>query len=274
MLNINFKADLQVKAHYVIHKISAKAAASVATKVWKKKLVLIKPWLVLENIEVIRPLLMEMLIELGSLYGIEVTKNSAKLKVNYFILKQAPKFLVGGLITVTGVSEVTNATLAGLLTEKLGWEFVNELLAKTVTVPKDEASKKENFIEKTIMDKLGIDIPYEKRTKCHYVIHSAVSAVSGARMVTVPGLGKYSVDVIQVGMIVSLAKIFDIPMNRKLAEEYLLAVGNRKQWEVILKEVLSALPAGKITNATIDAILTERMGWQVAVEFNKKSKNN
>jgi len=240
----------------------------------EEKIGLIKPWLVLENIEVIRPLLMEMLIELGSLYGIEVTKNSAKLKVNYFILKQAPKFLVGGVITVTGVSEVTNATLAGLLTEKLGWEFVNELLAKTVTVPKDEASKKENFIEKTIMDKLGIDIPYEKRTKCHYVIHSAVSAVSGARMVTVPGLGKYSVDVIQVGMIVSLAKIFDIPMNRKLAEEYLLAVGNRKQWEVILKEVLSALPAGKITNATIDAILTERMGWQVAVEFNKKSKNN
>ena len=59
-------------------------------------------------------------------------------------------------------------------------------------------------------------------------------------------------------------------MNRKLAEEYLLAVGNKKKWEVILKEVLSALPAGKITNATIDAILTERMGWQVAVEFNRR----
>ena len=40
----------------------------------------------------------------------------------------------------------------------------------------------------------------------------------------------------------------------------------------ILKEILSTLPIGKITNATIDAILTERMGWQIAQEFYEKRR--
>ena len=121
------------------------------------------------------------------------------------------------------------------------------------------------------MSSLGIDIPYEKRIKCHYVIHGAVSAVSGARLVNVPFVGKYSVDAIQAGMIVSLAKIFDMPMNLALAQEYLEATSNKKKWEVIIKEALSTLPIGKVTNATIDAILTERMGWQIAMDFNERS---
>lgn len=271
MMNVNFDVERQVKTQYIIHKFSVKTTASIATKIWKKKLILIKPWLVLENIEEIKPLLIEMLVELGKVYDIKIVENRAKLKVNFFLLKQAPKFIVGGLVTIKGISEVTNATLAGMLTEKLGWEFVKELVAETIIISEGEASKKENAIEKTIMSSLGIDIPYEKRIKCHYVIHGAVSAVSGARLVNVPFVGKYSVDAIQAGMIVSLAKIFDMPMNLALAQEYLEATSNKKKWEVIIKEVLSTLPIGKVTNATIDAILTERMGWQIAMDFNERS---
>ena len=271
MMNVDFHVDKQVKCHYIIHKFSVKATASIATKIWKKKLILIKPWLVLENVDEIKPLLIEMLIELGKVYDIEILEKRAKLKVNFFLLKQAPKFIAGGLVTIKGISEVTNATLAGMLTEKLGWEFVKELVTETIIISEGEASKKENAIEKTIMSSLGIYIPYEKRIKCHYVIHGAVSAVSGARLVSVPFVGKYSIDAIQAGMIVSLAKIFDVPMNLALAQEYLEAASNKKKWEVIIKEILSTMPIGKITNTTVDVILTERMGWQVAVEFNNRN---
>ncbi|MBO5434441.1 hypothetical protein J6A31_01290 [bacterium] len=273
MLSVNFDVERQVKCHYVIHKFSAKAAASIAIKIWKKKLILIKPWIVLENVEGIKPLLIEMLIELGKVYGLDVSKNRAKAKVNFYLLKQAPKFIAGGLVTIMGISEVANSTLAGLLTERLGWEFVKELVVETVSDSENIVSKKENAIEKTIMNSLGIDIPYDKRIKCHYVIHGAVSAVSGTRLVAVPFAGKYSVEAIQVGMIVSLAKIFDVSMNLDLAQEYLAVTANKKKWEVIIKEALSTLPIGKVTNATIDAILTERMGWQVAQYFYDKSLN-
>ena len=273
MMNVNFDVERQVKTQYIIHKFSVKTTASIATKIWKKKLVLIKPWLVLENVEEIKPLLIEMLIELGAVYGIEVTENKAKLKVNFFLLKQAPKFIVGGFVTIKGISEVTNATLAGMLTEKLGWEFVKELVDEATTDSESQLHKKENDLEKTIMNSLGINIPYEKRIKCHYVIHSAMSAVSGTRLLSVPMAGKYSVEAIQAGMIVSLAKIFDVPMNLDLAQEYLTVTANKKKWEIIIKEALSTFPVGKVTNATIDAILTERMGWQIAQDFYNKSKS-
>ena len=41
-------------------------------------------------------------------------------------------------------------------------------------------------------------------------------------------------------------------------------------WLVKLKRMHSSFPVGKVTNATIDAILTERMGWQVAQDFHNK----
>ena len=273
MVNVNFDLERQVKTHYIIHKYSVKATANIATKIWKKKLILIKPWLVIENVEEIKPLLIEMLIELGKIYGVEVAENRAKLKVNFFLIKQAPKFIVGGLVTIKGISEVTNATLAGMIAEQLGWEYVKELVDEITVSSEREVSKKENAIEKNIMNSLGIYIPYEKRIKCHYVIHSAMSAVSGARLVSAPFAGKYSVDVIQAGMIVSLAKIFGVPMNLSLAQKYLTVTANKKKWEVIIKEALSTFPVGKVTNATIDAIITERMGWQCAQDFYNKSKS-
>ena len=79
MVNVNFDLERQVKTHYIIHKYSVKATANIATKIWKKKLILIKPWLVIENVEEIKPLLIEMLIELGQIYGVEVVENRAKL---------------------------------------------------------------------------------------------------------------------------------------------------------------------------------------------------
>ena len=269
---INFDLERQVKTHYIIHKFSVKASKSVAEKVWKKKLILINPKLVFDNIKVIKPVLVEMLVELGELYGVNVTTTRANVKVASFLTEQAFSFIKGSLVAVRGLSEVTNATLAGVLTEKLGWRFIEEIIKnnigeKEIVVLKDG---KDEFI----MTAFGIDIPYDKRIKCHLVIHGATATIMGTSFVTVPVIGRYSVQTIQAGMIVGLAKVFNIPMNIELANEYLLKSFKDKSWETIKSIVAGNLPIVKIGKATIDAISTERLGWKVAQDFYNKTKNN
>lgn len=270
MFNININLEKQIKTHYIIHKFSTKASAGVAEKVWKKKLVLTKPWIVLENINNIKPLLIDMLMELGALYEVKISENDAKFKVNLFLVKQAPKFVVGGLVTIKGVSELTNATIAGLLTEKLGWGFVGTL---TKEAPDSDSVgiASDNGKEKMIMNSFGIDIPYEKRIKCHLVIHSAATAIMGTSFVPVVGI--YTINAIQAGMIVSLAKIFNVPMSLEMATKYLATLVTNKSWEGTKAIVANTLLIRKIGNATVAAILTERLGWQVAQEFYNKTKN-
>ena len=267
-MNANFDLERQVKTHYIIHKYSVKASKSVVEKVWKKKLILINPKLVFDNIKGIKPVLVEMLVELGELYGVNVTTTKANVKVASFLTEQAFSFIKGSLIAVRGLSEVTNATLAGVLTEKLGWRFVEELIKNNIG-EKETKDSKDEFI----MNALGIDIPYDKRIKCHLVIHGATATIMGTSFVLVPVISRYSVQTIQVGMIVGLAKVFNIPMNIELANEYLLMLFKNKGWETARSMVASNLPIVKIGKATIDAISTERLGWKVAQDFYIKYKN-
>ena len=76
---------------------------------------MINPKLVYDNIKVIKPILVVILVELGDLYGVNVTDERANAKAASFLTEQAFSFIKGSLIAVRGISEVTNATLAGVL---------------------------------------------------------------------------------------------------------------------------------------------------------------
>ena len=59
----------------------------------------------------------------------------------------------------------------------------------------------------------------------------------------------------------------------ELAKEYLFKLITDKGWQGASAIVADTLPVSRIGNATVTAILTERLGWKVAQDFYNKSKN-
>ena len=68
-----------------------------------------------------------MLIALGNVLGIPMTKHMAASLAKNAVAKQAGKLIAGQFSKlIPGIGSFVNATVAATLTETLGWDFVNE----------------------------------------------------------------------------------------------------------------------------------------------------
>ena len=116
---------------------------------------------------------------------------------------------------------------------------------------------------------MKVEIPEPEKTKCNYVIHTASVAAGGIGIAPIPGADILPICAVQVTMILGLARIFNVPITKEVAEAQAKAymVGN-----LLAGELSKLVPIfGSATNATVAVGLTEYLGWEVAEDFYKKS---
>ena len=109
-----------------------------------------------------------------------------------------------------------------------------------------------------------------QEAKCHAIIHSAsVSAASvGAGLAQLPCSDNAVITPIQLVMIISLGKVFDIELTDSTARAALASAAAATVGRTASQLLLGWIPvAGNIINAATAASITEAIGWLVADEF-------
>lgn len=121
------------------------------------------------------------------------------------------------------------------------------------------------------MDK--IEFTEVEKSKCNKIIHGAtlaVTAISGG-FAQIPGSDAAAIAPIQIGMIVSLANVFNINLTKSSAGAILANKIAEYISRAAVKTTLRFIPgAGNIANAVITASITEKMGWSIARDFKKQ----
>ena len=84
-----------------------------------------------------------MILSLGNVLGVAVTKNSTKEMAKTFMIGKTGKGIAGFFLqALPGLGNVVNATVAVTLTEMLGWDTVQEF---------DERRKEKQFVKNIIV---------------------------------------------------------------------------------------------------------------------------
>ena len=65
---------------------------------------------------------------------------------------------------------------------------------------------------------MKVEIPEPEKTKCNYVIHTASVAAGGIGIAPIPGADILPICAVQVTMILGLARIFNVPITKEVAE--------------------------------------------------------
>lgn len=112
-----------------------------------------------------------------------------------------------------------------------------------------------------------------QKEKCHYIIHGAAMAAGGIAALPIPIADIGPITAIQATMIISLARVFEIPITENLAKETAktFMVGQiGKQIAASLSKIIPIIGSG--VNATVAVGLTETLGWETAEDFYRKSQ--
>ena len=110
----------------------------------------------------------------------------------------------------------------------------------------------------------------EQRNKCHLIIHSASSATAaiGAGLAQLPCSDNAIIVPIQVGMTVSLAKVFGLTISEGAAMAALTTAATSIVGRGISQVLLGWIPLlGNVINAITAASVTETASWILANEF-------
>lgn len=116
------------------------------------------------------------------------------------------------------------------------------------------------------------DMPYDSEIDCHAVIHSAAVATGALGAIPIPVADALPISAVQIAMIISLGKVFGLPVSRAVAEQIagvgLAVTGGR----FIASNIIKAIPlagqiAGPIVGAATAVSITEALGWLAADDF-------
>ena len=117
----------------------------------------------------------------------------------------------------------------------------------------------------------------EEVSKCRKIIHGAtvgISAIAGG-LAQVPVADSAAIAPIQIGMIMSLAEVFDIGLTKSSAGAILANQITEQIGKAGVKIVLKYIPGiGNVANAAVSASVNETLGWTVAKDFAKRNKLN
>ncbi|MDE5825065.1 MAG: GTP-binding protein [Lachnospiraceae bacterium] len=121
------------------------------------------------------------------------------------------------------------------------------------------------------MSRSKTQMPKELEKKCHMIIHSATAAVGA---IPIPISDAVPITAAQIGMIISLGKVFGITVTQATAGSIAGVTLTQKAGRAIFTNVLKAIPGvGTVIGSGIGAVtaagLTEALGWIVADEFFK-----
>ena len=115
----------------------------------------------------------------------------------------------------------------------------------------------------------------DEKEKCHYIIHSAATAAAAIGVIPIPGADFAPICAAQVTMIIALSRVFKVAITDDAAKQTAktFIVGNMGKTLVAqFSKIIPVLGSG--INATVAAGLTEVLGWEVAEDFDLKSKKD
>lgn len=113
----------------------------------------------------------------------------------------------------------------------------------------------------------------EQWLECHAIIHAAstLAAGAGAGMAPVPMPDAAIIIPIQVGMIISLGRVFGIELTESTAQALATANLAAITGKTLVKLLTGWIPGiGSIINAGTAATLTESLGWLIVDDFRKR----
>lgn len=122
------------------------------------------------------------------------------------------------------------------------------------------------------MSKSKVRMPKNLEKKCHIAIHSATTAATAAGAIPIPMSDAIPITAAQIGMIISLGKIFGITLSQAAAKSIASVAVTQHAGRAIFTNILKAIPGvgtvvGGVVGATTAAALTEALGWIVADDF-------
>lgn len=106
--------------------------------------------------------------------------------------------------------------------------------------------------------------------KCHAIIHGAATAagIAGAGLAQLPLADTIPITAIQVGMIISLGKIFDVSLDESAAKALLGGFATSAAGRQVASFLVGWIPGiGNVFKAGTAGALTEAIGWAAVVHF-------
>lgn len=106
--------------------------------------------------------------------------------------------------------------------------------------------------------------------KCHAIIHSAAAATGavGGGMAQIPLSDAVPISAAQVGMVIALGEVFDVPLSESAAKSLVSSLSGAALGRMVSQVLLGWLPGiGNAINAATAAGITETLGWKAARHF-------
>jgi uncharacterized protein (DUF697 family) len=109
--------------------------------------------------------------------------------------------------------------------------------------------------------------------RCNAVIHTATAASAAAGAIPIPVADAIPITAAQVTMVIALGRIFGVKISKGAAGTILTGVAAPIVGRTIAGSFLKFIPiAGWLASAALAALITEVIGWTVAVDFAKDYK--
>lgn len=119
----------------------------------------------------------------------------------------------------------------------------------------------------------------KQKKRCHEIIHAASISASavGAGSASVPVVGSFvslcdesAITPIQIAMIVSLGKVFDVSLDKTTAASLLTGMVTAKVGRKVAGFFAGLVPGlGSVVNGGTAASITEGVGWAAVAYFDK-----
>jgi len=116
-------------------------------------------------------------------------------------------------------------------------------------------------------------ITTSESNKSHAIIHvaSTASAAIGAGLAQIPGSDIVPITAIQIGMVISLAAVFAIPMEKSQAKAIVASAVAGQVGKQVARQLVGWIPGwGNAMKAVTAAAFTEAIGWKVAQDFSNQ----
>ena len=118
------------------------------------------------------------------------------------------------------------------------------------------------------MAKSKTNMPQEKLTACHAIIHTASIAAGAAGAIPIPIADTLPITAAQVTMIVSLGKVFDLTIGRTVAKSIIPIAVTKAAGLLVFRQFIKLVPKlGSVVGAATAVAMTETLGWIVADDF-------
>lgn len=109
-------------------------------------------------------------------------------------------------------------------------------------------------------------IPEDQKNKCRLIIHSAATASGAVGAVPIPIADALPISAIQTSMVICLGKTFGKEIDESTAKGLICSAASTLAGRSLARFIPGI---GWMVSAGVAAVITETIGWSVAIDFAK-----